>query len=302
MPSQHHAIARTLSAFAAFALLMLPIGVVEAQSASPPFSELLPPLSELQPDNDELHQLMPLVEQGDASAQFQLGTKHLRGRRVEKNAAEGLRWMRASGEQGFVKAQLYLGNYYADVAHDDTEALAWFRRAATKMVEKDGVIAARKAGVILSRNAGTAGEAARYFRQGADRGDPRAQVLLGLLYLDGNGVEKDVAEGLKLIEEAATPVYRVPTQGLVFVHAEVYGRAPNILEAASRASRSARVQRDMDAFYAIGAFYQTGSWIEKDDKPILSWVFARMKISDEAIRRFFDNQRVSASYRWADPA
>jgi hypothetical protein len=102
-------------------------------------SSQLPPFSELFPERDKLSELLPLAEKGDARAQFQLGTKYLRGRGIAKNPAEALRWLRASGEQGFAKAQLYLGNHYTDVAKDDSTALVWFRRAADNLTEREGV-------------------------------------------------------------------------------------------------------------------------------------------------------------------
>ncbi len=258
------------------------------------------PLSELFPERDKLSDLLPLAEKGDARAQFQLGTKYLRGRGVNKDPAEALRWLRAAGDQGFVKAQLYLGNYCADVASDDTSALEWFRRAAANLSDRDGVIGARKAGVIISRDASRAREAAAYFRRAAERGDPQAQVLLGTLYLDGSGLDRNFADGLKWIERAATERYVLPKYVLTFIFAEGFGTPPDVQEAAARLSGVRKVRTDAQASYFIATFYQRGFWAEKENRPILSWLFKHMGFDDEAIRRYFERRRIGSSYRWAD--
>jgi TPR repeat protein len=260
----------------------------------------LTPLSELYPEKDELSELLPLADKGDARAQFQLGTKYLHGRRIKRDIAEGLRWLRASGDQGFIKAQLYLGNYYADVANDESAALAWLRRAADNVAERDGVIGARKAGVILSRDTSTASDAASYFKRAAERGDPQARALLGTLYLDGRGLDKSFADGLKWIEQAATDRYVLPKYVLTFIFAEGFDTRPNVQEAAARLSGVKKDRTEADASYLIGTFYHRGFWIEKEDRPILSWVLMRMGADDEAIRRYFNSQRVSSSYQWAN--
>ena len=290
MSRYHHPIAARTFAAALAAVMLVALSAHPAKAQ--PYWQIY--------EQDTIPELRPLAEQGDAGAQFQIGTKYLAGRWIRKDTAEGLRWLRASAEQGFTKAQLHLGTYYADAENDDPAALAWFRRAAENASERDGAIAARKAGVILSSDAGTSSEAVRYFRRAAERSDPQAQVLLGTMYLDGRGVTKSSADGLKWIEQAATANYVLAKHVLTFVHAEGVGTAPNILAAASPPSGSRTATNQADAFYFIGTFYHRGFRIDREGKPILSWVLARTGFDDESIRRYFNGQRVSADYQWAD--
>jgi len=278
---------------AAIVMLVVALAVVPG-NAQPlqPFWQIYP--------KDTVENLRPLAEKGDSGAQFQLGTMYLMGRAIKKDVSEGLHWLRASAEQGFTKAQLHLGMYYADTGNDHSAALVWLRRAAEKIAEREGVIAARGAGVILSRDPGTSAEAAGYFRQAAQRGDPQAQVLLGTLYLDGRGVERSFEEGLRWIEGAATAKYVLPKYVLAFVYAEGFGTQPNVLEAALRLFGPRIDRSELQAFYFIGTFYQRGFWIEKEDRPVLSWVLLRMGAGEEAISQYFEGQRGNSSYRWAD--
>ena len=53
------------------------------------------------------------AEQGDASAQFNLGLMYDNGEGVPENDAEALRWFRLAAEQGHALAQSNLGLMYA---------------------------------------------------------------------------------------------------------------------------------------------------------------------------------------------
>ena len=78
---------------------------------------------------------LPLAEQGDAEAQFNLGVMHSRGQGVPEDHTEAVKWFRNAGNRGHAAAQFNLGVIYANgegVPQDDSEAEKWFRRAAEK--------------------------------------------------------------------------------------------------------------------------------------------------------------------------
>jgi TPR repeat protein len=73
------------------------------------------------------------AEQGNASAQFELGNMHQFGEGVPQNYAEAAKWFRLAAEQGHTEAQLYLGNLHQNglgVPKNDAEAVKWYRLAA----------------------------------------------------------------------------------------------------------------------------------------------------------------------------
>ena len=68
------------------------------------------------------------AEQGDARAQYNLGSMYLDGRGVAQDDAEAVRWYRLSAEQGDAQALYALGWAYLNgrgVAQDDAEAVRW---------------------------------------------------------------------------------------------------------------------------------------------------------------------------------
>ncbi|MEL0108339.1 MAG: tetratricopeptide repeat protein [Rhodospirillaceae bacterium] len=101
-----------------------------------------------------LREWRPLAKQGDAIAQFNLGTLYNKGRGVPQDFKKAVKWYRKAAEQGDAKAQYNLGIIYdngQDVPQDYEEAAKWYRKAA-------------------------------------EQGDVRAQYNLGVMYGQGHGV------------------------------------------------------------------------------------------------------------------
>lgn len=80
-----------------------------------------------------LREWRPLAEQGDATAQFNLGTMYHLGRGVSRDYAKAVRWYRLAVEKGEPRAQINLGRLYAigyGVPQDFIRAHMWFDLAA----------------------------------------------------------------------------------------------------------------------------------------------------------------------------
>ena len=75
---------------------------------------------------------LPLAEQGDARAQFNLGLMYLNGDGVPEDDAEAVKWYRKAAEQGYAAAQDNLGGMYVKgegVPQYDAAAVKWYRKA-----------------------------------------------------------------------------------------------------------------------------------------------------------------------------
>jgi len=107
-------------------------------------------------------QLRPLADEGHAMAQYLLGATLLNAKPPLFDLAGAEAWLRKSADQGNVAAMRDLGK------------LNWFAKSPFDP-----------------------GQAAQWLRQGAERGDAESQHLLGLLYLDGKGVERRAAEAYR---------------------------------------------------------------------------------------------------------
>jgi len=99
----------------------------------------------------------PLAEQGDVSAQYNLGLLYEIGLGVVQDTVEAVKWYRRAAEQGDASAQYNLGVIYDEghgVPQDYTKAVKWYKLAA-------------------------------------EQGDASAQSNLGVLYDNGWGVPND---------------------------------------------------------------------------------------------------------------
>jgi uncharacterized protein len=113
-------------------------------------------------------ELRPLADEGHVMAQYLLGATLLNGKPALFDLAGAEAWLKKSADQGGVAAMRDLGR------------LNWFAKSPSDPAQ-----------------------AAQWLRQGAERGDAESQHLLGLLYLDGKGVERQAAEAYKWLVLAA---------------------------------------------------------------------------------------------------
>jgi TPR repeat protein len=113
-------------------------------------------------------ELRPLAVAGDRSAAYVVSRMLLAGQGVERNAEEGLRWLRLAADAGVAEAQLQLAIRYErglGLAQSDGDAAEWYQRAA-------------------------------------DQGLAGAQLFLGMLYRDGRGVPADLIAAHKWLNLA----------------------------------------------------------------------------------------------------
>ena len=80
-----------------------------------------------------LRELLPLAEQGNIVAQYNLGVMYFDGKGVPKDDTKAVKWYRLAAKQGDAEAQNNLGVMYANgegVPKDDAQAYAWLNAAA----------------------------------------------------------------------------------------------------------------------------------------------------------------------------
>lgn len=150
---------------------------------------------------DDIVEIDNEAKAGKPPSQFILGLAFYNGWCVEKNVRKALGWWRSSSDNGYTTAQLEYG------------------RALQIGVEDVPADPPR---------------AAKYFKMAADAGNSNAQYLLGDMYLDGDGILKDV--------ELAESLF---------------------LQSASRGHER--------AIFQLGAIYMQGLLDKPDRKKAMSW-------------------------------
>ncbi len=134
-----------------------------------------------------------LAEQGNASAQFNLGLMYYDGQGVPRDMQQAAAWCRKAAEQGHAMAQGILGFMYdhgRGVPKDMQQAAAWYRKAA----EQELASAQFNLGVMYADGTGVPKDdqqAVAWYRKAAEQGHASAQFSLGAMYDAGHGVPKD---------------------------------------------------------------------------------------------------------------
>jgi TPR repeat protein len=121
---------------------------------------------------DAMRILLPLAQQGDASAQHRVGVMHAFGQGVPQDWKEATRWFQKSADQGLAASQFSMGLRY---------------------LEGQGVN-------------GNSEAAAAWLRASADQGTGMAASVLATLYAKGDGVPQDMEEAYKWLTIAGDQI------------------------------------------------------------------------------------------------
>lgn len=143
--------------------------------------------------DEAAEQLEQLAEDGDAYAQYIIGTAYRDGGVLIPDTAKAQKLLEYAAEQDLDAAQYALGKLYlsddADV-HDPAKGIYWLKRAADNGNEYAAYWLGKEylSGKNTIKDAETA---VSYLRQAANDGNAYAQYLLGKLTLMGEGVPED---------------------------------------------------------------------------------------------------------------
>jgi methionine-S-sulfoxide reductase len=216
--------------------------------------------------------LRPLAEQGNATAEADLGGMYSRGAAVPQDYATALTWYRKAADQGDARAENAIGDMYSGgkgVPQDFDAALTWYRKSA----DQDHASGEYNLGTMYENGQGVpadVAEAAKWYRKAADQGYGRAQVELGGMYENGQGVPQDYGEALNLFRKAADQGYTVAQYNLGQMYRLGNGVPPDNA-AAAKWFRLAGNQGYAAAQSNLGAMYATGQGTRQDYANALKW-------------------------------
>ncbi len=147
---------------------------------------------------DALASLQPLAEAGDPQAQYLLGIMYARGEGVQQDFYVAGKLYRRAAEQGHSSAQVNLGslleNCYGNGACNSEDAAVWYREAANQ----GNPVGQYNLAIMYATGDGVAEnewDARLYCRRAAEQGYLPAQFNLGVFYARGMGgpVDKEAA-------------------------------------------------------------------------------------------------------------
>ena len=112
--------------------------------------------------------------------------------------------------------------------------------------------------------------AAEQYHRAADQNYAAAQLALGMLYADGEGVAKDDQQAVAWFRKAANQGYAPAQDRLGFIYQSGEGVSKDVQQAVAW-FRKAADQGYAFAQYRLGAMYANGEGVAKDDQQAVVW-------------------------------
>jgi len=131
---------------------------------------------------------------------IELVTDKLKSEIIDKKKA--FKWVKVLSESGHKSARLWICDYYINgIGGDTNDGIACF-----KSLYKEGypTCAYSLAKFYHFGNGGAAknlAEAAKWYKKSSDEGSEEAKYELALMYLEGEGVQQNQSQAIKLFEE-----------------------------------------------------------------------------------------------------
>lgn len=236
----------------------------------------------------EFQGLLKRAESGDAGAQFEVGRTIFHGRGVAKNEVEAKEWWEKAAGQGYAAAERNLGKVYyngdANVKVDYKEAAKWFQKAAAKNDPNAMFVI----GWMYANGHGVEkdrGQVAVWYQKAAALNDEDAQYYLGEMHFEGFAVEKDLAKAVELFKKSAASGYSSAQLRLGHLYANGIGVPKDSAKAVEWWEKAA-IQGDVGAQANLGWAYGTWEGVSKDLVLAYAWsnLAARDSNQEVAIR------------------
>ncbi|KAA6182479.1 protein kinase [Thiohalocapsa marina] len=219
------------------------------------------------------------AEKGDSAAQNGLGLMYDEGVGVPMNDAEAVKWYLKAAEQGHPIAQFNLAQMYEHgegTPKSQADADHWYKQSllSFKTLAAEGNASAENmVGEMYLEGLGVnkdVGKALQWFRKAADKGSPEAQLNIGYIYdLGLVGVEDDL-EAVRWYRKAADQEYPEAENMLGRMYQEGEGVEQDMSAAVSWFRKAAEKNLAV-AQYNLGLCYQEGSGVEADSESAVDW-------------------------------
>jgi len=227
---------------------------------------------------------------GNDQSQYVLGLMYSNGLGVKKNKPAAIKWLQAAAEQSHAAAHYKLDQLKNDYAvpiqqlldnqeHTASASLTRGRQPDSHTTAQSQPASTHTANTEPDINmTGTTAisspddqELYQHYLAAANKGDAHARFILGLLYLEGRGVQQNPRQAGKWITMAAQQGLAKAqlSTGLLYYHGYA-GSAPEPKTAMYWFTKAAE-QGLPEAQYSLGLIYANGSAGEKNEIEALKW-------------------------------
>ncbi|HJU31762.1 MAG TPA: PDZ domain-containing protein [Hyphomicrobiaceae bacterium] len=216
--------------------------------------------------DDFLQTLRRFADEGNADAMFRLGRTYAAGLGVARNDTEAVAWYRKASAAGNASASTALAVALIDgrgAGKDPQEGVRLLRAAA----DKGNTDAMYRLGIVLSEGKVTAkdtAEALRLFTRGAEAGHVPSMLDLALMYNNGEGATADPAKAAQWYKRAADLGSTPGMVNLGFMHQQGKGVERNDITAVALYRRAA-AEGNPSGIHNLAAMLDSGRGVARKD-------------------------------------
>lgn len=230
--------------------------------------------------------LHTLAEQGNASAQVDLGLAYAKGQGTARDDVSARHWFELAAAQGGAQAQFLMGAMLErgrGGPRSYTTAMQWYQRAA----EQGYPPAEAAIGRFYGRGLGMEPDRMQrtnWYRRAAEHGNALGEWALGNFYQSGDGVDKDMSLALQWYNKAADQGFVLAERRLGWLYEHGNGVPKNYAEAL-RWDRLAAAGGNVPALNSLGVFYRQG-WAVPQDYAQAMNLFRQAAAKGNAVAEF----------------
>ncbi|MGD8885865.1 MAG: tetratricopeptide repeat protein, partial [Gammaproteobacteria bacterium] len=210
------------------------------------------------------------AKQNHIRAQYQLGKIYLYGEGIKANLNQAYYYLSKAAEENHLDSQYELGNYYLQGSPNQrryAKAVKWFRRAASS----DHLKSIYMLGKLTYEGKGTKrniDEAKRLLTVASDTGLPDATKYLEKIEHEEND---SMFAGFTDIDDSLTPseYYK---QGIAFLTDGSSSNRSDMLRKAAQSFQKAATQDHGKAQYQLAKLYKQGVGVEQSEKLHIHWL------------------------------
>ncbi|WP_309396410.1 tetratricopeptide repeat protein [Cerasicoccus maritimus] len=228
-------------------------------------------------DKKAIYYMTIAAENGDVSAQSNLGSWYRYGQAGELDIEKAAYYMEKAAENGEQQEQYTLGQSFhdgrgylsSDRFEQDYEKAFYYMTKAAKQEGDYTKHAQTQLGLWLYTGDGVNvdyGEALKWFKLAADRGDPVAMTYIGICLYEGHGVFPNHDLAKKYLQEAADQQNAEAQRYLAYLNED----NQNYPEAI-KWYRKAAMHGDAVSSIMLSEQYHTGNHVEKDLIEAYAW-------------------------------
>lgn len=221
----------------------------------------------------DVDRLRANAEQGFVDAQVALGDMYGAGFQVPKDDTQAFHWYRKAAEQGDAVAQYKLAVSLATgngVQEDHDSAVAWLLKSA-----EQGYSEAQNEVALMYAN-GTGGfpqddgKALTWYQKAAESGNASAQFKLATMYLEGHGVEADPKMAAAWYQKAANQDHPSALTNMGYLHLTGTGVVKSEGMALLYFERAAR-KGSVEGMHHLAYLYESGGVLPQNHRHAVGW-------------------------------